>query len=416
MREAGPLVCLAALLLIGLPAAARAGPTGAPGEGGTGPVSPPLPTEIWGEAYYQAATTDSTASPSLGVAQEAGLSINVRSPVGLEVLADFIVPLDLNRDISPETLVPQLFVRASPAPGLSISAGRQRLNWGTAKIFSPIDLLETRANPLDLRPYLPGISGIKTDFFPDESFGMSIVALPATDVRWSRGAARVELLLEDLDLDLGFGIVKYGDAESSDRVGLLHDGALSLGGVVLYEEIQLRWGRESVYLFPGMSSPLDGGGQPVFRGAVGAMLPVDFGLTRPSTLLVEYFYNGDGLSAGEAREFATRYGAWQEAGYPGGAQLPVAFASLGGLRRHYAAVSLADVALDRFLLLGITGIAGIDSALGWLAIDLEYEVIQGTAFAIRYEVGHAFQSDQPTDLLMIPFCNRFTLSVTTGYK
>ena len=411
MRDPGPLACLTVLLVIWLPGPAFA-------QEGPAATSPMRPTEIWGDAYYQAATMDSTTASSLGVAQEAGLSVNVRSPLGLEVLADFIVPLDLGRDISPETLAPQLFVRASPAPGVSIAAGRQRLNWGTAKIFSPIDLLETRPNPLDLRPYLPGIAGIKTDIFPDESVGVSFVALPATDLRWSRGAARVELLLENLGLDLGFGVVKYGDAGTSDRLGALHDAALSLGELVLYEEMELRWGRQSTYVFPGMSGPAvpDIGSEPVCRAAAGVMLPLDFGLTRPSTLIVEYFFNGDGLSAGEAQQFASQYGAWQDAGRPAGAELPDELALLGGLRRHYAAVSLTGIALDRFLLLGITGIGGVDSALGWLSIDLEYEVIQGTSFALRYEIGHAFDPNQPTDLLLIPFRNRITLSVTTSYK
>jgi hypothetical protein len=148
----------------------------------------------------------------------------------------------------------------------------------------------------------------------------------------------VELLLEDAGLDLGFGVVKYGDPNLSDRVALLSDGALSIGPLVVYEEIQLRWGRASAYVFPGMSAVEDLGGVdvPVVRAAAGVTLPVDLGLTRPSTVLVEYFYNGDGLTPDEAGVFASRSAAWQEAGSPAGAVLPGAFASLGGLRRHYA--------------------------------------------------------------------------------
>jgi hypothetical protein len=401
MRELAPFLFLAALLALAVPAA---------GEG----------AEVWGDAYYQAVAADSAGSPlsSVGVAQEGGLSLNVRSPTGLEVLADVVVPLEIDREITPGALVPQLFVRASPAPGVSISAGRQRLNWGTAKIFAPIDLLETRTNPLDLRPLLSGISGVKVDIFGDDRFGVSFAALPASDLRWSRAAAKVELLLDSQGIDLGLGIVKYGDAASSDRIGLTSDGAWTLGPLVLYDEVQLRWGRKAVYQFPGMSGLEDLGGrnEPVFRGAAGVMLPVDLGLTRPASLLVEYFYNGDGLTDAEARAFASRYAAWQEAGYPGGAVLPDAFGSLGGFRRHYAAAALRDIALDRFLLLGVTGVVGIDSLLGWLAVELDWEVIQGTSFGLRCELGHAFQIDEPSDLLLVPFRNRLTLSVTTSYK
>jgi len=375
--------------------------------------------EVWGEGWYQAAAADAAASPwsSFGVAQEGGFSLNARSPRGLEALVDIVVPLDVDREITPEALAAQLYVRASPAPGVSVAAGRQRLNWGTARIFSPIDTLEIRANPLDLRPFLPGLAGLKVDVFPNESFGLSLVALPASDIRWSRAAVRVELLLEGVGLDLGFGLVKYGDPGLSDRVALLGDGAWSIGPLVLYEEIQLRWGRSSGYLFPGMLAveDLGGAGEPVVRAAAGVTLPVDLGLTRPQTLLVEYFFNGDGLTPDEARTFASRYVAWQGAGAPAGAALPGAFASLGGLRRHYAAAAFRDIALDRFLLLGVTAIYGIDSMLGWLAVELEWEVAQGTSFGLRCETGHAFRPDEPTDLLLIPFRNRITLSVTTGY-
>jgi hypothetical protein len=401
MRERVPFLFLAALLVLARPAA---------GQG----------TEIWGDAYYQAAAVDAAGSPltSLGVAQEGGLSLNVRSATGLEFLADFVVPLEIDRELSPGALVPQLFVRASPAPGVSISAGRQRLNWGTAKVFAPIDLLETRTNPLDLRPRLAGVSGVKVDIFPDDLFGVSLAALPASDLRWSRAAAKVELLSENEGIDVGLGIVKYGDADSSDRVGFTSDAAWTLGPVVIYDEVQLRWGSESGYQFPGMPGLEDrgGGNEPVLRGAAGLMFSVDLGLTRPAGVLVEYFYNGDGLTDAEARLFASRYAAWQAAGYPDGAVLPAAFAALGGLRRHYAAVALRDIALDRLLLLGVTGIVGIDSLLGWLAVDLEWKVTQGTSFGLRCELGHAFQADAPTDLLLVPFRNRLTLSVTTSYR
>ena len=84
----------------------------------------------------------------------------------------------------------------------------------------------------------------------------------------------------------------------------------------MYEEVQLRWGRESGYQLPGMADfeDLGGRGVAVFRGVAGTMLQVDLGLTRPASLLLEYFYNGDGLSTDEARRFASLYAAWQDSG------------------------------------------------------------------------------------------------------
>jgi hypothetical protein len=376
---------------------------------------------IWGDAYYQFAAGDTmNAGDSWTGSQESGVSLNVRTPLGLEVVGNFVVPLELDTAPSPDALIAQLFVKASPAEGMSVSAGRQRLNWGTAKVFSPIDILEARADPLDVRPFLPGVSGVKLDIFPNDRLGVSLVALPASELRWSRAAARVEYVMEDAGLDLGLGVVKYGDPDRSDRIGLLADSAWSVGPVVFYEESELRWGRESSYLFPGMGAveDLDGKNDAVVRAAGGALVQVDLGLTRPATLLVEYFFNGDGFSSHEARTFASRYDEWQAAGSPAGAQVPGSLAALGGFRRHYASVALADVAVARPLLLGVSGILGIESLLGRLAVDLEWELRQGTSLAVRYEVAHALRASahEPSELLLIPFRNRITFSISTSLE
>jgi hypothetical protein len=135
VREIAAVLSLALLLDSAIPARGQAADP-APGDR---PAPPPRSAEVWGEAYYQVAALDSASSPSsLGVQQEAGLSLNVRGPRGLEVLADFVVPLDADLAMSPDALLSQLFVRASPVSGVSLSAGRQRLTWGTARVFSPI--------------------------------------------------------------------------------------------------------------------------------------------------------------------------------------------------------------------------------------------------------------------------------------
>ncbi len=376
---------------------------------------------IWGDAYYQLAASDTVnASDSWTGSQEAGVSLNVRTPLGLEVVGDFVVPLELDTAPSPDALIAQLFVKVSPAEGMSVSAGRQRLNWGTAKVFAPIDILEARANPLDVRPFLPGVSGIKLDIFPNDSLGVSLAALPASELRWSRAAARVEYVIKDAGLDFGLGVVKYGDPDRSDRLGLLSDSAWSVGPVVFYEESELRWGRESSYLFPGMGAveDLDGRNHAVVRAAGGALVQVDLGLTRPATLVMEYFFNGDGFTSQEARTFVSRYDGWQAAGSPAGAQIPGSLSALGGFRRHYASVALADVAVARPLLLGVSGILGIESLLARLAVDLEWELRQGTSLAARYEVAHAFRAsaEEPSELLVLPFRNRLTFSISTSVE
>jgi hypothetical protein len=397
-------------------------------------VCPPAHSQsaarLWGGAYYQAVGDDAAGSdPTLwGIAQETGLSLNVQAAGGLELLADFTLPFSPDEDLAPEAVVLQLFVRFSPFDGATVSAGRQRLNWGTAKIFSAIDTLEVRANPLDLRVVLPGVTGLKVELMPSDRIGISLVALPTTNIRWSRAAVRLDLVEETLGLDLGLGAVKYtfldrtvpgADPQPLDDLALMSDGAWSSGPLVLYEEMQLRWGRETGYSFPGMSGfdDLGGRGEAVFRGVGGIMLQAGLGLARPATILVEYLYNGDGFNPDEARQFESRYAAWQTAGSPSGAQMPAVLTILGGFRRHYLSAALQDVALDKTVFLGVTGVMGIDSLLARLGISLEWKPSQETSVMMGYELFHAFllAADQPTELLLVPFCSRVTLAISTSF-
>jgi len=92
-------------------------------------------------------------------------------------------------------------------------------------------------------------------------------------------------------------------------------------------------------------------------------------------------------------------------------------ATLGGFRRHYLSAALLDIALDRSVLLGVTGILGIDDLLARLGISLEWRPSQETSLMMGYELFHAFRaaSDQPTELLLIPFRNRVTLAISTSF-
>ncbi len=386
---------------------------------------------IWGSAWYQA-VADDASSPTLldlGVAQEAGLTLNLRSGSGLELLSDFVLPLDPDLDASPDAVVQQLYIRISPFAGVTLTAGKQRLNWGTAKVFSAIDTLEVRANPLDVRSVLSGVSGLKVEILPSDWFGLSLAVLPGSTLRRSRLAARADFLAEELGLDLGIGVVKYtsldrdapaaADPAPLDRAAILSDAAWSYESLVLYEEVQLRWGRETGYRFPGMAGFEDLGGRddPVFRGVGGMMLQLDLGLARPATFLLEYLYNGDGLSGAEARFFHSRHAAWLDAGMPSGEQVPAAFQGIGGFRRHYVSAALKNVALDRHLLLSLTGILGIDSQFSRFEVSMECNPSQATSITLSYEFYNAFDNarDNPTELILIPFRNRVILSVSTSF-
>jgi len=419
---------LAALALAALPAISAAESSEPSGQGSS---SKPAETKLWGSAYFQVVAADALSAQvkKWGVAQETGLALNLRSAAGLELLSDFVIPVSLDRDLSLNTVLQQLAVRLALSDSVTLVAGKQRLNWGTAKIFSAIDTLEARANPIDVRSILAGVAGVKAVFIPTDWLSFSLVGLPASELRYSGGAARADFVAEDLGLDLGFGVVKYTHLDWSaaagttpeklDRVALMSDGAWSAGSLVLYEETQLRWGRETGYQLPAMAAFNDLGGrdQAVLRGVGGMMLQLDLGLKRPALLVAEYLYNGDGLTTGESRAFAADYAAWQDSGYPSGARVPAAFTGIGGFRRHYLSAALQNVAVNRYLLLGASGILGLDSRFSRIGLSLEWDPTQQTSIAFRYEYYMAFLdgADQPTELLLIPFRHRAALTFTTSY-
>lgn len=439
MRSRGALAFLplaSSLLLLAAPAAAA---EPAPPDTTALPASPAPPpavlggllsgTRLWGSAYYQAVAADGSGFERgrWSLPQEAGLSVNVRSVGGVELLGNFVFPLDQGQDGDARTVMQQLAVRVSPGDRLTLIAGKQRLNWGTAKVFSAIDTLEPRPNPLDVRPLPPGVAGLKAVLIPTELLSFSGVALPASRPRASAFALRADLVAEDAGLDLGVGVVRYAfldrgagpEPVAVARPALLTDGAWSHGDLVLYEEAQLRRGRQAGYRFPAMSGfePLGGRDRWVFRGLVGATYQLDVGLTRPLVLLGEYLYNGDGLGASEARAFAGRLAAWQGAGFPPGAQIPDLFGGIGGLRRHYLSAGVQSLALDRYLLLSLNGILGLDGLFSRSAATLEWDPSQGTAVSVRYEYFDSFASPsrQPTELILIPSQHRITASFTASY-
>jgi hypothetical protein len=147
------------------------------------------------------------------------------------------------------------------------------------------------------------------------------------------------------------------------------------------------------------------------------MLSLDLGLARSPTLVLEYLYNADGLSRAEARTFRSRYLAWADAGTPAGERVPAAFQGIGGFRRHYFGAALMDIALDRNLLLGVSGILGIDSLFSRLEASIEWDPSQAASVVLSYELFRALAGagDNPTELILIPFRNRLVLSVSASF-
>lgn len=385
--------------------------------------------KVWGNAFYQSVPAYPAPAGKWGVHQEGGISLNLRSDEGVEFLGDFSVPLDPEKESPVNVVIQQLSLRVSPMDAVTVIAGKQRLNWGNAKIFSAIDILENRANPLDVRSVLSGVAGVKAVVIPNDQFSFSAAALPASELRRSRYAGRMDFVEENIGLDVGLGIVKYNfldrdvplgaDPASIDRIAFTGDGAWSTGSLVLYGEGQLRWGRESGYQFPFMESfeGFSGKNRPVWRSAVGGMMQIEIGLTRPPMVLAEYCYNGDGLTGDESRLFAERYSSALRTGSLTGAKIPATFYGIGGFRRQYVSVTVQNLAVSRYLLVGASALVGLESSFIKLGTSIEWLPSQSLSVSLRYEdLGQSRDAkEEPSELLVIPFRRRGILTFTASF-
>jgi hypothetical protein len=420
------------------------------------PSAVPEGTKTWGGAWYSLSAQDKPGAATISdwsAAQHAGLSFNLRSPSGLEILSDLSVKLNSLSENSLETVIQQLSIRFAPSDWLSLVAGKQRLKWGTGKVFAAIDKGEQRADPLDRRAVLSGLSGVKAEILPLDWLGVSLLVMPETDLRWTRFAGRLDLTVADLGLDFGFGAIKYQYApwktqyslsdpagqdlgvalaagadcqDRLDRVALIADGAWGAGDITIYGEGELRWGRETGYWLPGMVRAEDFGtasrDQLVVRGLAGLMWQLQLGLSRPASLILEYDFQGDGLDQAESAAFRDRWQAWQglAAATPalaGQGVVPAGFYGTGSFRRHYAALALNGLALDRYLLARGSLIAGLDSGLLLGSLGLSYEFLKGVSVDLGWDAWGALlpESEQATELMLFGGRNRLSLSVSAGF-
>ena len=225
---------------------------------------------------------------------------------------------------------------------------------------------------------------------------------------------------------------KYQD--KLDRLAVMADAAWGLGDFTLYTEAQLRWGRETAYWMHGMDAAeafsANSRNQVVLRALGGVMYQLDLGLTRPISLLAEYFYQGDGLSKAEAASYRSHYQTWQAGiealsasdsadtvAQTSASFLPPAFYGIGAFRKQYGALVLNSIALDRYLLMNASLIAGLDSGFVMGHVGIGYDFAKGTSISLGWDVWTAQYSaaEQATELLMIPYRNRLSVSISTGF-
>lgn len=172
---------------------------------------------------------------------------------------------------------------------VEIDIGRQRVAWGVARLWNPMDRFSA-IGPLAIEgDQIPGIDAIDARWLFDGFSFLELVYAPGTNSDRARYAARLHGVLWDTDLSLMGGVF-----QRAPTVGF--DFARNLGGAA----IRL----EAVYTDPDLPvwkidepepAPLDDFWQVVL--SIDGSLDLGSGLS----LLLEYLYNGNALGFGRGK-------------------------------------------------------------------------------------------------------------------
>jgi len=352
----------------------------------------------------------------------------------LELGSDFTLDLNDLTSTSLPNLVKVLYISASPTSWCNITFGKQRLKWGTARVFNAIDKLETINDPFGIRSLREGVSGVKAVFTPLDWLSLSLLALPESELRWSRFAVRLDLLF--LEIDAGLGVIKYNysNLESIDtsgtpaaitsdldRYAVFFDAIRYFDNFGIYTEFELRWSRENEYAFKDLASvyrPHNGDDYlnvPVVRLTCGISYTMEE--SPYMTLMAEYFYNSEGFSNAEARQFYQSYGLHRGL-YPGDPVfLPQNFGTFGSFRRHYVCLGFTGLQATGFMSVGLLVLSNPETLAFDFIPQATLDINKSVYFNLKFEYLHQFldKDKYPSELSFLDYNFRITLAVSTNF-
>lgn len=267
--------------------------------------------------------------------------------------------------------IDEAYLSLFPLSPVSVSAGKQRANWGSGYSFSPTDSLHPRsASGRD-----EGFRGLSATWTATPDFTLSAHisaddALDDPDAAAQAGlryAAYASVFLGNAELYLS-GVYGY-DATARPGIG----GAVSFLGVVVAAEAAVELSSPVVYP-TGSGADAGFGAEPVGTPAPLALAAVEYN-TGTDTLDVlsttEYRYAGTGYTRSEAQEL-----------YDALAAARTGTGSAGALSRAEALGKIEEEEIPSFLgrhyvaqtlTFGIAGYVELESGIVLNAADLSYE-------------------------------------------
>ena len=374
------------------------------------PPSPPPQVTLSATYGFDAQNVPNAAWTST---QSAVLGLSGRWGQALKLEGQVSAPFDASVKLSADDLVSQLALTWDVTPWSVVTFGKQRLKWGTARVFSAVDGLEPTYDPVHPNAVLSGVTGVKLEVLPNEWLGLSALALPTAALGDTKLAARADVLVDDTDLSAG---VIRSVTGGTNHLAFYADGARFFDRFGVYGEFQLKDTRDRDWSYsgPGGSLGLSAGGWTP-KATVG--LQVEFPVWLNGTLrwLTEYHYNGGGFTDTEAADFRT---AWDHRGAATAFSVPTALTSggVGAFGRHYGYLGISGIPVTDKLTTGFSALGGLDTGF-WLGrVDLGYEVDQSLSVGLTYSRFATLPGTSGTsEALLIPQRDEVSLSVTGAF-
>jgi hypothetical protein len=272
----------------------------------------------------------------------------------------------------------QAYLQYGFGPGLSLRVGKQRISWGSGFAWNPTNRVEPPKNPFNTSLEQEGVLAARVDLQPAAWAGVILVAarggtqvgdLPfgAANPRRATAAVRARFLVKDTDLAL---VVSGGD-EQRTLLGL--DVARDLAPEVS--------AHAEAAFYRGAELGRSRDAETFFRLAAGALW------SRGDTALtLEYFFNGEGLSAAELDAYlgslAGSYAAAADPRLPGPvreqalrrylAESALPYSGGLGLRRHYLQAAWTRSRIRGEWTAALRGVAGLSDGSIALTPGLGY--------------------------------------------
>jgi hypothetical protein len=421
-------VILGVVLLAALPAVA--------GDGDPIPWLPG-PELIWGEVGYvgtlehRKAWATPPGDSRWDTVQSTWASLNFRWDRYLELGVDVNMPVDGDDAWHADTVVKELYADLSPLDAVSFRVGRQRLKWGTGKVFHPIDKLEAPPDPFATRQVIEGIDGVKAEWVTSGQLSLSVLVLDEDPFSDTRYALRVDTMIGDVDLAVG--LITYDhvhvrnrpsgagagfdlDLQSLERLAFFAETAGYIGQLGFYGELEVLESRDMEYAFadpgggPGIVSDSSFADDSSFRACIGLSYE-QYGDVQ-YRIAVEYFYSSAGLGTTEARRFLDGFMS-----HPSGVDRLVYphFGELGWFRRHYGAFSVDNVELVDHLFFGLYAATNIDSRAYLVSPELTLQLFNNELFIkVKHNWYHATR-DRRAYPSMLSFLDKDNeVSIITG--